>query len=345
MKISVIAAASLACVIWSMGAATQAMAADSELEAVKVRPDFYMIAGAGGNIGIDIGSDGVVVVGTGSAAHADDVIALIKQLTMQPIRYIIDTSADPDSAGGNAKLSRAGLPILPAGYNRPGGGPGLAARDFAPILAEEHVLDRMSSAQDKWASRDQAGWVTSTYSIELGETQRKMFLNGQGIRVIYQAAAHSDGDSIVLFRGSDVFVVGDIMDLRRFPVIDPAEGGSIQGSIAALNRVLDLSIESVPFPHQDGGTLIIPGHGRIATWTDLVEYRDMLTIIRDRIADGVNKGRTLTQVLAADPTQGYRRRFGADSGDWTTAMFVTAIYHELESKRGSTPAVAAGRSK
>jgi cyclase len=304
----------------------------TEIETIQVTPDIYMIAGAGGNIAVNIGNDGVVIVDTGSGDRADAVLAIIKQLTKQPIRYIIDTSADSDHVGGNAKLSHAGQSILPAGYQRPD----LAGRSFAPILAEQHVQDRMSAATATEPAAPPDAWPTMTTAADIGETQRKMFLNGQGIEVTYQKAAHSDGDSMVHFRRSDVLVTGDILDLTRFPVIETTKGGSIQGLLDALNNILDISISAVPFPYQEGGTLIIPGHGRICTTVDVIEYRDMVTIIRDRILDGVKKGMTLAQIQQANPTQGYRRRFGSDSGPWTTQMFVEAIYKGLTRKEGPT---------
>jgi glyoxylase-like metal-dependent hydrolase (beta-lactamase superfamily II) len=162
-----------------------------------------------------------------------------------------------------------------------------------------------------------------------------MYLNGEGIQVIHYPSAHSDGDSVVFFRRADVVVAGDILDLRRFPVIDAASGGSIQGEIDALNALLDLAIPAMPLIYKDDRTYVVPGHGRIADHAELVEYRDMVTVIRDRIKSMIDKGLTLEQVKAANPTQGYRARYGADSGPWTTDMFVEAIYRSL---------TAAGRS-
>src|SRR5688572_4604346 len=178
------------------------------LTVVEVQPNFYMIAGAGSNVAVSVGPDGVVLVDSGAADRADQLLAEIKRLTPQPIRYIINTSADPDHVGGNATLSLAGQPILPAGYRRAG----LIGRDYAPILAEERVLNRMSAPTGQQAPFAVESWPTSTYSVEAGETQRKLFLNREGIQVMYQPAAHTDGDSLVHFRRSDVLITGDIMD-------------------------------------------------------------------------------------------------------------------------------------
>ena len=311
-------------------ALAQAAISEDSIEALEVEPNFYMIAGAGGNIAVCVGSDGVVMVDTGAADKADVVLALIKRLTQQPIRYIINTSADPDHVGGNEKMSLAGMAILPAGYQRAA----LENRDFAPILAEQHVQDRMASWTGSQAVPN-AAWPTLTYSIESGERQRKMFLNGQGIQIVYQPNAHSDGDSVVHFRRSDVIVTGDIMDLDHFPIVDSAVGGDIQGLIDSLNRILDMSVSSTPFPYQEGGTLIIPGHGRLATTTELVEYRDMVTIIRDRVRDGISKKKTLAQIQKANPAQGYNRRYGSDAGPATAEAFVAAIYQDLTRKRAA----------
>jgi cyclase len=156
-----------------------------------------------------------------------------------------------------------------------------------------------------------------------------MYLNDEGIEVLHQPAAHTDGDSIVFFRRSDVVVAGDILDTTRFPLIDVARGGSIQGEIDALNRLVELAIPSVPLVSREAGTLVIPGHGRVCDQLDVVEYRDMVTIIRDRIRDLIREEKTLEQIQATAPTRGYTRRYGSDSGPWTTKMFVEAVYRSL----------------
>ena len=156
-----------------------------------------------------------------------------------------------------------------------------------------------------------------------------MYLNDDAIQLMRHVGAHSDGDSIVLFRRADVIATGDIFDLRRFPVIDAAAGGSVQGELDALNQLIDLAIPAVPLLHKEGRTYLVPGHGRISDQADLVEYRDMVTVIRDRIKSMVDKGLTLAQVKAANPTLGYRGRYGSDTGPWTTDMFVEAVYNGL----------------
>jgi glyoxylase-like metal-dependent hydrolase (beta-lactamase superfamily II) len=298
-------------------------ASDGNLEVLQLRPNFYMIAGAGGNIGFQVGVDGVVVVDAGSAASADAVVAAIKKVTPQPIRYIIDTSADPDHVGGNAKVAKAGQTLLTGN-----GGAGIAANFLggaASILSAEQVLTKMSGPSGQAAPFPIDAWPTETFN----QPRKYMYLNGEGIEVFHMPAAHSDGDAMVFFRRSDVVVSGDVFDTRRFPVIDVAQGGSIQGEIDALQKLVDTAIPSVPIVSREEGTLIVPGHGRICDQLDVVEYRDMVTIIRDRVRDLMKEGLTLEQVKAASPARGYTRRYGSDSGPWTTNDFIDAIYRTM----------------
>ena len=296
------------------------------LEVLPLRPNFYMIAGAGGNIGFQVGEDGVVVVDSGSTASADAVVAAIKKVTTQPIRYIINTSADPDHVGGNAALAKAGQTLFTQG-----GGAGIGA-DFlgggASILSVEQVLTRMSGTREHPSAFPTAAWPSETFN----QPRKYMYLNGEGIEIFHEPAAHTDGDAIVFFRRSDVVVAGDVFDTTRFPVIDTAKGGSIHGEIQALQKLVDTAIPSVPIVSREAGTLIIPGHGRICDQLDVVEYRDMVTIIRDRIRDMKKQGLTLEQVKAASPARGYIRRYGAETGAWTTNDFVEAVYRTVGEK-------------
>jgi cyclase len=275
-----------------------------------------MIAGAGGNIGFQIGTDGVVVVDSGSASSADAVIAAIRKVTPQPIRYVINTSADADHVGGNAAVARAGQTLFTQT-----GGAGLASNfstGGASVLSVEQVLTRMSGKPPYPVD----AWPTETFQ----QPRKYMYLNGEGIEILHQPAAHTDGDAMVFFRRSDVIVAGDILDTTRFPVIDIARGGSIHGEIAALQKLVDTAIPSVPIVSRDEGTLIVPGHGRICDQLDVVEYRDMVTIIRDRIRDLKKQGLSLEQVKAASPARGYTRRYGPDTA------FVEAVYRSMGEK-------------
>jgi glyoxylase-like metal-dependent hydrolase (beta-lactamase superfamily II) len=195
----------------------------------------------------------------------------------------------------------------------------------AAIIAHENVLKRMSAPTGERSPFPQAAWPTDTYFTK----KKELFFNGEAIQILHQPSAHTDGDSIVFFRRSDVVSAGDLFLTTTYPVIDLDRGGNIQGVIAALNVMLDITI---PRDKQEGGTYIVPGHGRLCDEADLVEYRDMLTIIRDRIQDLVRKGATIAQVKAARPTLDYDGRYGVTTGEWTTDRFIEAVYTNLSAK-------------
>jgi glyoxylase-like metal-dependent hydrolase (beta-lactamase superfamily II) len=249
------------------------------------------------------------------------VLAEVRKVTTSPIRLIINTSADADHLGGNERIAREGVNLNPNAFN--------SGDRAAGVLAHENVLNRVSAPTGQQAAFPIGSWPTETYISRI----KSMYLNDEGIQVIHHQAAHSDGDSIVFFRRADVVVTGDIIDLRRFPVIDAAAGGSIQGELDALNALLELAIPAMPLIYKEGRTFLVPGHGRIADHAEVVEYRDMATVIRDRIQRMIDKGLTLDQVKAANPTQGYRARYGSDTGPWTTDMFVEAVYKGLTPSR------------
>jgi cyclase len=290
------------------------------LDVVKVRKNFYMIAGAGGNIGVQIGSDGIVLVNSGSAQATDQVLAALKKLTDLPIRYIINVDADAEFVGGNEKLAKAGYTIFTNAIGNAGFAGAMTSGGAAAILAHETVLSRMTKA----------GYSGAASPTEAFYTPRKALrMNDEGLEILYQPAAHSDADSFVLFRGSDVVVTGDVLDMTRFPMVDVAHGGSIQGEIDALNKLIDLTIAPTPFIYKDVGTYVVPGHGRVAEQMEVVEYRDMVVIVHDVVADLIKQKKTLAQIKAARPTLPYETRFGAKTGPWTTEMFVEAIYKSL----------------
>src|SRR5262249_48952526 len=159
--------------------------------------------------------------------------------------------------------------------------------------------------------------------------RKAMYLNGEAIEMLHQPAAHTDSDVFTFFRRSDVVMAGDVLDTRQFPVIDVERGGSIQGELAALNRLGDLAVPSAPRVPREAGTIVVPGHGRLCDQYDVVEYRDMLTIVRDRVRDLIKAGRSLADVKAAQPAKGYMGRYGNSGGAWTTDRFVEAIYKSL----------------
>src|SRR5687767_11617463 len=279
-----------------------------------------------------LGQEGAILVDSGSTAMADQVVAEIRKITRDPIRLIINTSADPDHIGGNERIAREGSNLNPNAFN--------AGAQAAGVLAHENVLNRVSAPTGQQPPFPVALWPTETYISRI----KSMYVNGDGVQVIHFPAAHSDGDSVVFFRRADVVVTGDILDLRRFPVIDAGVGGTVQGELEALNALLELAIPAMPFIYQEGRTYIVPGHGRIADHAELVEYRDMVTTIRDRIQSLIQKGLTLDQIRAANPTQGYRARYGAESGPWTTDMFVEAVYRGLTTAGDRSLTAAGDRS-
>lgn len=317
---------------WCSTAAAQAQQnTGQDLDVLRVRPNFYVIAGAGGNIAVETGPEGTIVVNAGTAEAAGRVIAAIKKATDQPIRYIIDTSADRDFVEGNAALSKAGRNIMAAGTEPLGGELTRDAANAYPatIVSSEQVLSRMSAFDGQKAAYPSEAWPQETFP----ERRKDYYINHEGIQIYQEPAAHSDSDSIVVFRGSDVVVTGDIIDATRFPVIDIARGGSIQGEIDALNQIIDQSFRPMPFVFAEGGTTVVPGHGRIYDRQDVVEYRDMVVTIRDIVQDMIKRGMTLLQIKEASPAKAYEREYGANSGPWTTDNFVEAVYNGLTVKK------------
>ena len=295
---------------------------------LKVQGDVYMLVGAGGNVALQIGDDGVLLVDTGTTESATRVIATVRSLTDKPIRYIINTSADPDHVGGNDAIGKLGSTIA-------GGNVGAGAGVGAGIIAHENVLNRMSAPTGKSSPYPTTAWPTDTFVSK----QKELYFNGEAIQTIYKPG-HTDGDSIVYFRRSDVIAAGELFNTLTYPVIDLSRGGSIKGELNGLNDMLDLAI---PKAMQEGGTYIIPGRGRLTDEADLLEYRDMVTIIRDRIQDAIKRGQTLDQVKAAKFTLDYDARWGASSGPWTTAMFIEAVYKDL-AKANEPPKPAAAKA-
>jgi cyclase len=291
------------------------------LDTIQIRANVWVIFGAGGNVTVHVGEDGVILVDSGAEAAAPRTLDAVRAITKAPIRMIINTSADPEHVGGNDKVGAAGSPINPDNFTD---------EERATVLAHENVLQRMSAPKNRTEKpAPTAMWPTETFTSRF----RSFYVNDDAVQVIRQLGAVSDGDVLVHFRRADVIATGDIIDLRRFPMIDAAKGGSIQGELDALNRLLDLTVPPMPLVLKAGRTLLVPGHGRVSDYGELVDYRDMVTTIKDIVEDMVKKGMSLEQVKAANPTAGYRKRYGSDTGPWTTDMFVEAIYNALNSAR------------
>jgi len=293
-----------------------------EIHTLPAQGSVYMLVGSGGNITVQAGKDGVLIVDTEYAALADKILAAIKKISDEPLRYIINTHYHPDHTNGNERLRKAGATI--AGGNV-AGDLGAEASAGAQIIAHVNVLDRMSAPTGQQASAPQGAWPTDTF---IGN-EKKLWFNNEGVEIIHIANAHTDGDSIVYFRKSDVISTGDLFVTTTYPIIDVAAGGTINGYIEGLNRIIDLI---VPVYGQEGGTLVIPGHGRLCDLGDVLNYREMVTIIRDRVQDMIKKGMTLEQVKAAKPTFDYDPLYGS-STFWTTDRFVEAVYKTLTPKK------------
>ncbi len=315
-----------------VGGAVSSRAAEPEsggLDVVQVRPNFYMIAGAGGNIGVQIGTDGIVLVNAGTEASSPQVLAALKKLTPLPIRYIIDTNAEGDFVGGNGNLAKAGETIFTNVLGNGGFANKMTNGGAAGIIAHDSVLQRMSAPTGKQAAYPVPSWPTEAFYFN----RYTLRMNGEAIEILHQPSAHSDADSMVLFRGSDVVVAGDVIDTRHFPVIDVEHGGSIQGEVDALNKLIELAVPPTPFIYRGVGTYVIPGHGRLCEQMEIVDYRDMVVTVRDIIEDLIKQGKTLEQVEAADPTLAYEVQYGSKTGPWTTNQFVEAVYKSLTAKK------------
>jgi glyoxylase-like metal-dependent hydrolase (beta-lactamase superfamily II) len=342
------------------GSAAQNANVSERLQVLPVSGNIYMITGGGANVTASIGRDGVFLVDSGSAAASDKVLETIRQLSAaisapapltpcvglrcggftsaygwsspainaiigspappKPIRYIVNTTIDPDHTGGNARIAAAGSTFT-------GGNVAATITDAgagATVIAHENALMRM---MEPGGSQPQRGLPNDTYYLPSYKLSH--FFNGEGIQIFHQPRARTDGDSIVYFRFSDVISAGDILSTTSYPVIDVKKGGSIQGVIDGLNRILDIAI---PEFRSQGGTLVIPGHGRVCDTGDVANYRNMVVIIRDRIQSMIKEGMSLAQIKAARPIRDYDGRYGSNK-DWTSDMFIEAVYQSLTEKK------------
>ena len=300
-------------------------AATDEIEVWPIRENgqngVYLLVGAGANTTVQVGTDGVLVIDTKLAGASPKLLAAIEKVASgKPIRYVLNTHADADAMGGNE-------PVAAAGKTRTGGVVvaqiGAGVTDTAAIIAHENVLARVSAPSGEAAALPQRAWPTDTFY----GARRELSFDGEGIELRHLPGAHTDGDVIAYLHRSDVIAAGDVFSTVSYPEIDTARGGTVQGTIEALNTIIELAIPDVD--HQ-GGTMIVPSHGRLSDEFDVAEYRDMVVIVRDRVREMLGRGLTRAQVQAARPTLDWDARYGAETGAWTTAMFVAAVYDSLK---------------
>lgn len=301
--------------------AAQPASAGPALPVFPVQGAVFLIIGPTGNSIVHVGEWETIVVDTQSAGTAEALLATVRSLTAKPIRYVVNTHAHPANTGGNVVISRAGTTV--GGNNVTGIARVSDATARASIIAHENVLNFMSATVSRPEAIAFEAWPTDTFVVPQDE-----IFTDEAVQLFHQPAAHTDGDVIVFFRRSDVIAAGDVFSTISYPIIDEAAGGAVDGVIAALNQILDLA---VPKAKQEGGTYIVPGRGRVSDEADVVEYRDMVTIIRDRVRDMKAKGMTIAQIKAAHPTADYDPRYA--TSDWTPDMFVEAIYRTLSSAR------------
>ena len=296
--------------------------APGEVEVMPVKGNVYMISGAGANITVQIGDEGIMIVDTGIASMSEKVWTAVRGLSKNgKLRYVVNTSDLPDHIGGNAVIAAKGeiVPLRERTYNA--GPMGTIEYNRASVIAYLTVLGRMSAPTGQVSPTPPAAWPDNTYATPL----KRLSFNGEPVVMMHETA-NTDGNSVVLFRRSDVVSAGDLVDLTNFPVIDLKAGGSVQGMITALNHLIDTT---VPEAHAAGGTMVIPGHGRLADHAEVAYYRDMVTIVRDRVEDLLKKRQTLEQIKNAHPAREYEPRYGHTSGSWTTDMFIEATYRSL----------------
>lgn len=300
----------LSAVVMDLAQAQKPELLDANSEEVVVLPvqgSIYMIATGGSNIAVMLGELGLIIVDSGNIEASANVVSAIENLSAALPRYIINTAALPEHMAGNAAIGA----MLPPG-TRDGTGISIVGHANGLTLLFSEFAEEVPFEL----------WPNNTF---FGES-KELYLNGEAIVITHQPAAITESDVMVYFRRSDVLVTGAIVDIASYPHFYPELGGSLQGVIDALNRIIDIA---VPEFNQQGGTLIIPGHGRIADESDIVEYRDMVTIISDRVRLMINEGKTFDEILAARPSLEYDGIYGSESGDWTTHMFLEAVYDDF----------------
>ena len=295
--------------------------APGEVQVLPVQGNVYALFGAGGNITVQVGDDGILLVDAGLESMSEAVLEAIRRISSAPIRYIINTTAAAEHTGGNEAIAARGETIPWREETYSGGPQAVIGTDRASVVAYLNVLYRMSAPSGQIPPRAEGAWPDNTYSTPW----KRLYFNNEPV-IITHRPANTDGNSLVLFRKSDVVATGDLLNLTRFPAIDVEAGGSIQQILDGLNYLISIVVPSLS---AGGGTLVVPGHGRIADHADVAYYRDMVSVVRDRIQHLIDEGLTVEEVIAARPTAGYDALYGTDTGPWTTDRFVAAAYESL----------------
>jgi cyclase len=308
---------------------TATVVAQSAFETLPVRGQVSLISARGLNVVVQSGAQGLLVVDTMAGGMTEQLLAAIRTVGgSRPIRYVVNTHAHPEFTGGNLGVAAAGAQLVAGNFAGQVGQravEGVVPQAF--VIAHENVLRAMSAPTGSQPPAPFGAWPTDTFF----QDEKTMYFNGEGIQLVHIPAASTDGDILVFFRSSDVIAAGDLYSTNGYPRIDLQRGGSVAGVIEGLNRLIDLAISE---QFTEGGTRVVPGRGRISDEFDVVEYRDMVTIVRDRVAAMVAKGLTLDQIKAARPTLDWEPRYGSTTGPWTTAMFVEAVYRSARPAGG-----------
>jgi cyclase len=291
-------------------------AAAGEVGVLPVQGNIYMLNLGDVNIVAQVGDDGILLVDSGPAAWSERITQTLRdRFGDRPLRYLINTSVDTNHAGGNASMMK----LAPPGNNS------------AKLIAHENTLNRMNGTAEGEKELPQDMLPTSTFFTE----KKEIYFNGEPIEILFAPKAYSDGDILVFFRSSDVIATGKLFSTTTYPIIDEKRGGGIQGHLDALNRILDIT---VPRFNEQGGTMVIPGSGRLSNESDVDDYRNWMTMVKDRVQEMIKKKMTLAQVKAARPTLEYDGLFATPG--WTTDQFIEAVYRSLSvaetpTRRGS----------
>ena len=264
-----------------------------EIKATKLTESLYMLEGSGGNIGALVGNDGIIIIDDQFAPLTEKIKTALSKISNKPVRFVINTHFHGDHAGGNENFGGQGAIIV--------------AHDNArKRLSVDYLFEALKQTQ-KATSYEGLPKVTFADSVTF-------HLNGETVHVFYAKNAHTDGDVIIHFKGSNIFHTGDVFVRYGFPFIDLGAGGSIDGMIKAVEKLIAVTNDQ---------SKIIPGHGAMSTKKDLIDYKNMLVIVRNRVADGMKQGKTLQQIADSDPLKGYVAVFDK-------YFFVESIYNSLK---------------